>query len=752
MNRLLIWTTLMVWGITFSQSQEPETIRLSEIAVSATRTAKETFRTPNSISVIERQQIDRMSPTIMPQILSEVGGVFAQQTTVGQGSPVLRGLTGYQTSINIDGVRLNNSTFRSGPNQYLSTIAPHNLDRIKVLRGPGSMLYGSGAMGGVISVFTDKLRFSDSGKIDLTPQARVRFSTAQSGRVGQLGLKGGNNQLAFSLNASARRFGDLKLGKGYNLHYPNRKFEIVDQQPGLVFEDRWLVEDESPLGWSAVDATAKAGYQINPDQQVSLAYQAWRQPETNRYDKISTGEYELYQFAPQNRNLLYANYVLRRPLSFVDEANLTASYHRQYEGRREIKAKATQQKERFDLVHTYGLGGQIVSTALSHQRIIIGGEFYFDSLSSKTVKTELSTNQKMENLDWGRFPNGSTALDFNLFAQNEVEVRTNLQLIFGGRFTHYALEADLSSRDQSFGLYQKSGQALTGSAGLVFGITDNLNWVTNFGTAFRAPNLNDTTVVEVTNEGIDAPSLDVTPERGWTAEIGLKANFSRIIGSVTLYHSQISDLISRVPVQAVYRNDWPQLYRNIQQENPETEIFIQENIDRTQIRGLEFSGTMQLAANFTMYGHWTVTRGRVLQVKGSAPDTSNPWSERIRREPPPMGMVNWRWQDGRQRFWSEFYIHGAMQQRRLSQGDIRDPRIQGKTRDPKSVQFDLNGLAIDAGTPDWYTLNLRSGVKLGQFVDLNASIENLLNRRYRQHGSGISAPGLNLTTSLSTLF
>jgi len=742
----------MVWVVTFSQSQEPEAIRLSEIAVSATRIAKETFRTPNSISVIERQQIDRLSPTITPQILSEVGGVFAQQTTAGQGSPVLRGLTGYQTSINIDGVRLNNSTFRSGPNQYLSTIAPHNLDRIEVLRGPGSILYGSGAMGGVVSVFTAKLRFSDSGKINLTPQARVRFSTAQSGRVGQLGLKGDNNQLAFSLNVSARRFGDLKLGKGYNLHYPNRKFEIVGQQPDSVSEDRWLVEDESPLGWSAVNTAAKVGYRINPDQQLSLAYQAWRQPETNRYDKISTGEYELYQFAPQNRNLLYANYVWRRPLSFVDEADVTASYHRQYEGRREIKAKAIQQKERFDLVQTCGLGGQVVSTALSRQRIIIGGEFYSDSLSSRTVKTELSTDQKMENLNWGRFPNGSTALDFNLFAQNEVEVRTNLQLIFGGRFTHYALEADLSSRDQSFGLYQKSGQALTGSAGLVFGITDNLNWVANFGTAFRAPNLNDTTVVEVTNEGIDAPSPDVTPERGWTAEIGLKANFSRIIGSATLYHSQIYDLISRVPVQEAYRGDWPQLYRNIQQENPETEIFIQENIDRTQIRGLEFSGTMQLAANLTMYGHWTVTRGRVLQVGRSAPDTSNPWSERIRREPPPMGMVSWRWQDGRQRFWGEFYIHGAMQQRRLSRGDIRDPRIQGKTRDPKSVQFDLNGLAIDAGTPGWYTLNLRSGVKLGQFANLNASIENLLNRRYRQHGSGISAPGLNLTTSLSTLF
>ena len=126
---------------------------MGEISVSANRIAKETFRTPNSISVIEKSQMERITATITPQILAETVGILAQQNTVGQGSPILRGLTGYQTLLQIDNVRLNNSTFRSGPNQYLSTIASHGLDRIEVLRGPNSMLYGSGAIGGVLGAY-----------------------------------------------------------------------------------------------------------------------------------------------------------------------------------------------------------------------------------------------------------------------------------------------------------------------------------------------------------------------------------------------------------------------------------------------------------------------------------------------------------------------------------------------------------------------------------------------------------------------
>ena len=733
---------------------QAEAIKMGEISVSANRIAKETFRTPNSISVIEKSQMERITATITPQILAETVGILAQQTTVGQGSPILRGLTGYQTLLQIDNVRLNNSTFRSGPNQYLSTIAPHGLDRIEVLRGPNSMLYGSGAIGGVISVYSHRLNYRNDKKFSLVPLANLRFTSAQSGRVGMLGLHGGTNDLAFFVTSSVRRFGNQKLGSGYNLHYNNRKFEIVGDKPDPLPKNSWIKKDEEPLGWSGIDATAKLGYKINKDQQISFCYQTWRQPELNRYDKISTKEYELYQFSPQNRNLLYTTYESKKPIKFIDEATVTLSYQQQLEGRKQIKAtNLNEQKEQFDEVGTFGLSGQAVSTSLPQQRIIFGGDFYLDRLSSRTVKTNLATRIEQVDSDWGRFPNNSSASDLNLFAQSEVEVWSDLQLVLGGRLTHYDLQADLSSRDTSFGLYQKSGQALTGNTGVVFSITENLNWVANFGTAFRSPNLNDTTVVEVTNEGIDAPSLDIDPESSWTLETGLKANFSRFIGAATLYHSEIRDLISRVPVKEAYDGkDLPKLYKDIQLENPDTEIFIQDNIDQTQIRGIELSGTVVLNSRLTMYGHGTITRGRILKNNGEPPNPEEFWAARIRREAPPMGMIALQWKAPKKPYWCEFYVRGAMEQRRLSRGDIRDPRIQGKTRDPKLVEFDENGLALDAGTPGWYTLNLRGGVKLGQLVRLNMNIENLLNRRYRQHGSGISSPGFNLTTSLSTSF
>ena len=76
---------------------------MKEVAVTAARVEKDVFRTPNAISVISQQQIGRINAGVTPQLLRETVGVWSQQTTVGQGSPLLRGLTGYQNFIQIDG-------------------------------------------------------------------------------------------------------------------------------------------------------------------------------------------------------------------------------------------------------------------------------------------------------------------------------------------------------------------------------------------------------------------------------------------------------------------------------------------------------------------------------------------------------------------------------------------------------------------------------------------------------------------------
>jgi len=734
---------------------------MEEVAVTATRVEKDVFRTPNAISVISQRQIGRINAGITPRLLRETVGVWVQQTTVGQGSPLLRGLTGYQTFIQLDGVRLNNSTFRSGPNQYLATISPDNLDRIEVLRGPGSTQHGSGAMGGVISLFTKDPTLNQSAdRWNITPRLSSRLASATSERLGRIEVLGNRNRLGFIAGFSARSFGNINAGRGYDLHYKNRKFEIVTDKPAGVklfdqppkdIPDKWLIDTQKPLGWAAYDGNAKIAYQLDDSSTINLAYQLWRQPQTPRYDKIAPGQYDEFDFKPQNRDLIYATYSSKEIGLAVDRFQFTASYHRQKEGRSEVKHSAVERRQQLDTVNTLGISTQIVSTLFSNQRLVTGGEFYYDILESQTIKTDLKTGAEQIDQQKGRFIDGSQFWDANLFVQDEIELHDRVELTLGNRLTFFHTKADLSIREPGFAEYSESGNALTGNAGLVVGLTDQLNFVANVATSFRAPSLNDTTAVEVTNEGIDAPSPGIDSEKGWTVESGLKARYPRIIGSITFFHSRINDLVTRVPVQEAYSDQTlPQLYQDIQTANPGIDIFVFDNVDEVQIQGIEITATVSIRSGWSVYGNSTLTRGKVLLLNGKDPDPNKPWEKRIRREPPLNGVAGIRWMQPANRFWGEFFVRGASKQDRLSRGDIRDPRIPGTTRDTGEIEFDADGQAIAQGTPGWVTLNLRGGIQISGYSRLTISLENLLDKRYREHGTGVDAPGLNVVVSINS--
>ena len=737
-------------------------IQFEEITV-ITRVEKDTFRTPNAISVVDRSQIERINADIAPRMLRETVGVWAQQTTTGQGSPLLRGLTGYQAFLSIDGVRLNNSTFRSGPNQYLATISPDILDRIEVLRGPGSMLYGSGAMGGVISMHTKNLILDNAvEQWNFHSRALGRFASATSERFGRLEVMGNKRQLGFSVGASARWFGDINPGSGYDLHYKNRKFEFVSDEleevpvsdgPPEKVPDRWLIDSQGPLGWNAYDADAKFAYQLSDASRVNVAYQLWRQPQTPRYDKIAPREYDEFFFEPQNRDLFYATYSSKPTLAAIDQLRLTASFHRQKEGRNELKRGATERRQRYDTVSTLGLSTQATSSSLPSQRVVAGGEFYFDTIASRTIKTDTNTGAEKVDETKGRFIDGSRFWDANLYLQDEIALHERLELTLGGRYTLYNTHADLSVRSDQFSDFSESGNALTGSAGVVASINDQLNVVGNFATSFRAPSLNDTTAVEVTNEGIDSPSPDLESETGWTIEGGLKARYPQFAGSLTVFHGRVNDLVTRVLAEDAYTGQpLPDLIQELQQNNPGVDVFVFDNVDEVQIQGVELAGTVPIQDSLSIYGNAMFTRGKVLLINGGAPDPEKPWEERIRREPPLNGILGLRWHPPAERYWGGFFMRGATEQRRLNRSDIRDPRIPGTTREYSEVEFDSDGNAIGEGSPGWFTLNLRGGMQVTEYSQLTLALENLLNKRYREHGSGINAPGFNVIVSLNNLF
>ena len=755
-------------GHTDSEVVGDEIVQLPEITVTATRTLKSPYKTPNAITVLGQNHFQRTNAEHAANLLQNVVGVIAQETTVGQGSPMLRSLTGYQTVIQIDWVRLNNATFRSGPNQYTATIAPEMIERAEVLLGSSSVLYGSGAMGGVVNFFTKDISL-DASQNSWTIQQRIlaRYSTATQERLGRLQVTGSRGQFGFSIGGGLRYYGDINSGTGYDLHYKNRKYEIVTEMPNNVklytyddirevskdnIPEAWLIDDEGPLNWHAYDADAKIAYQLNDTSKINIAYQMWRQPQTPRYDKIAPQEFDEFYFEPQSRDLIYATYLANPESHTVDQYRITASFHRQEEGRNEVQRDADSRRYRNDTINTIGLSAQVVSSVLPKQRIVGGGEFYFDTLQSQTVRTDAQGNETIDS-NLARFIDGSQFWDASLYLQDEITIHDRVELTLGGRATLYQTNADLSIRAEDFDVFNELDSSLTGSAGVVIGLTNSVNLVSNIATAFRAPSLNDTTAVEVTNEGVTAPSPDLDPETSWTIEGGFKIDHSDFRGTLTLFHSRVNGLVARRTVQEVYaEGEIPQLHQDLISQYEGIDVLVFDNVDEAQFQGIEIASLVPINSAVSIFGNAAFMRGEVLLINGVEPDPEKPWEARTRREPPLNGVVGIQWEPVNTNYWATLFVRGAAEQRRLNRSDIRDPRIQGKTRDPAEVEFDDNGNAVDAGTPAWWTLNVQGGVKLFGYSRLTITLENLLDRRYRVHGSGVNSPGFNLSISLDNRF
>ena len=153
------------------------------------RSRRSLWDDPSHRSRIDLQQLQERAPTDMFQALEREVGVLMQRTQRGAAAPFIRGLTGQQVLILVDGIRLNNATFRLGPNQYFNTIDPGMVDHIEVLRGPQTVLYGADAIGGVINVVTRDAARQFSGSYQ-AGQWTHRYSSADNGYATRWNIEG----------------------------------------------------------------------------------------------------------------------------------------------------------------------------------------------------------------------------------------------------------------------------------------------------------------------------------------------------------------------------------------------------------------------------------------------------------------------------------------------------------------------------------------------------------------------------------
>jgi len=660
-----------------------------DITVTATRIEESVFHVPQSVSLIQSEEILEGNFRTTPESLQEAPGILVQETAYGHGSPFIRGLTGKHILILVDGIRFNNSTFRFGPNQYLNNIDPYIIERVEVMRGPASVLYGSDAIGGVINLIT-KRREDFSPEKDVDGMFTGRYGSADESKIGRIEVNGILRNLGFVGGMTYKDIGDLRGGADTGI--------------------------QEHTGYQENDGDIKLQYRLSPEGELIAGYRSVHQSDVPRTDKFVYND-ESFVYDPQIWNAFFAAYDNTHPGSLIQGLRVTISRNQEVEGLERRAFGSTTLRRYRDEVDSWGASLQANSLAGISHVLTYGAEYYNDNVDSSRRDINLSTGVSTPRS--GNFPDDSEYALAGVFIQDDIAATDRLTTIAGIRYSYARVEATLPS---PFGRLEDSYRDWTGSLGFVYAMSEHLHGTASISQGFRAPNLDDTVVLEkVTNEGIDVPSPDLNPENSLNYEIGIKAEYPRYRGSLFYFYNDLHDLIERGPGTYNGQTFIDENSNGI--EDPGEAVRQKFNVGRAYIQGAEAEGEYPFA------GAW-VLRANLSWIYGKDLENREPLS----RIPPVMGLLGLRWNDSFKKYWAEYYTRFAGRQDRLSARDLSDPRIN------------------PSGTAGWVTQNLRGGVDFRRWGRLSAAIENILDADYRIHGSGINASGLNLSASYSLEF
>lgn len=678
---------------------------------------------------VTQQQMQERVPRSAPDALRYEPGVFVQQTAHAQGSPFIRGRTGQQTVILFDSVRLNNSLFRQGPNQYFFTIDSRSIESIDVLRGSASTRFGSDAMAGVISAnpIEPELAPEETG-FAIRPRLMMRYGSADNER-------GGRAQADFQVGS---RFGGI-IGFGYrDIDELRSGGPVYNPRDGQLPEVPRFDEDgKTQLGTGFREFTGDARFvwRITPDIQAIFAWYDYRQRDAPRTDQCAppfAPSSDCLNYDEQDRQLGYAA-LEGRAGDWARSFRLTLSVQRQHE-RRTI-TRPTQFTENIGRDDVTTLGLALYSrTSLFHLHdnvdfmLRYGGDVYHDAVSSAAWLTFTDVEITRER-SRGQYLEGSRYVWGGAFSELEWQFWQRFAVRAGGRVSATAADAP---GDEESGTAAVDQTWLTGvtNAGIEFWATDATTVTVSVDQGYRAPNLDDLTSRQQTGPGFQIENAELKPERSLTAEVGVQVRSDLVTFDSWLYHTTITDGIARSrressdcpPNTLQCASSWSR-FQLINTEGVSVVYGAEGGIEVRPVTGLSLRTTIAYA-----YGSGPNTQPRPVD-----PDAE--YSERVplSRIPPLNGTaeVMYRhslgWYFGTAMRW-------ATMQHRLANSDLSDARIP------------------IGGTPGFTVFDVRAGYRLNPWFLVAIVGENLGDTAYRYHGSSVNGAGRSVVINLEAGF
>jgi len=509
-----------------SEDEKKEKIQDIEVEVVAKRIPQPSFKTDRSVSLFHEEMMIEQLPRTIPEALFETPGTFVQHTNYGGGSPIVRGMIGPQNLLMVDGIRFNNSTYRTGPGQYLNLIDSLSAERIEILRGPGSVLYGSDAMGGVIQVMTlTPLDRRDQRGWGLGGKFLTRFGSADNSRVVNGRFDAGRDNFSLLGGVSYKKFDDLKGGKGVGV----QPYVGYDQF-SAIGKGVYRILDGSFAGWAVV-----------------FGYLFTRLDDAGRTDKLyDANSLQIYD---NDDHLLYGRLHMEYP-SLNAQGDLILSYQDFFERKDNHKVEddyTTIRNSVRDSVSAGTWGLDLNMTSLLNDRLHMnyGGMWYRDSVDAGRWR-------RIAGEDWiatpdQSYPDGSTYANsgaYMMMGWEPFRLMGQSRFLISGGYRLHNMSAKVPSKGDLPAVdFSHTGNVFTLSTQYLYGEVSNI--ALTFSQGFRSPNLQESVMLGDTGKFFHIPNCSLKPERSDTIELIVRRSFGRMIIVWSGYTSFLKDLIKR---------------------------------------------------------------------------------------------------------------------------------------------------------------------------------------------------------------
>lgn len=708
----------------------PTNVALEQVVISATRWSQPENDVPVKVTTIAPKDVFLQSPQTAADMLTISGEVFMQKSQMGGGSPMIRGFATNRLLIAVDGVRMNNAIFRSGNLQNVISIDPYSIERTEVLFGPGSILYGSDAIGGVMNFYTLRPQLSLGESAFLKGSTSLRHSTANNEMTGNFNINIGWKKFALLTSITYNDYDDLMMGS----NGPDEYLRTEYVRP-FVGSDALVINEEPklqvPTGYSQFNLLQKALYV--PNKNWELVYGLFYSESSNysRFDRLirykngNPRSAEWY-YGPQKWMMHNLSVTHHNPSIMYDDMTLRLAYQFFEESRYDRDFQGTELFKRVENVDAYSVNLDFTKGITNIHTLNYGFEYVFNDVASMGEDINLAAGITKKGA--ARYPQADwTSIAF--YSDYIFRAREDLSLSAGVRYNHFMLNADFDTSFYPFPFTtaELNSGAVTASAGAVYNPEKTWTVSLQLSTGFRSPNVDDVGKVFDSEPGsVVVPNPDLKAEYAYNTELGIAKIFNDAVKvDLTGYYTILED--------ALVRRDFTlNGLDSIMYDGELSKVQAIQNAAKATVWGIQTGLSINFPEGFGFSTKFNYQKGEEELDDGT---TSS-----LRHAAPWFGAT---------------HITYKMQKLNVDLYALYNGEVSFDDLPEEEKSKDYMYAIDDKGnpySPAWITLNLKADYQVSDILSISSGLENITDVRYRPYSSGLVAPGRNFILAMRARF